>query len=87
MIHKGIKTIIDMLDEVREVAYSNLSRVEIKDDDRSYFYWHRLNGKQADYLESMLQDRIIELKRDQEKNLDEIYFADDIQQTIKNIGE
>jgi len=80
--------IIEKIEELRELIYDKFDRPpsEIeKESDKDFIYqWHRLTVNEAEYISKMVDDRIIDLKRDQDNNIDEIYFLYRIDEAFNN---
>jgi hypothetical protein len=77
---KELAKILEKIEELRDLAHKNLVREDRPHEveNKIRYYWHRLNSKEVDYIQKMLIDRSIELRMDQDKNVQEIFFVDDL---------
>jgi len=76
-----MKELIQKIEELRELVYDNLYRDDdgdVEADSKGSFYWQRLNSGEISYIQKMLIDKSIKLKMNQENNIQEVFFVDDL---------
>lgn len=77
---KQLDIIVDKIEQLRDLISENLTREDRPHeiDNKISHYWHRIDSSEAEYIQKMLTDRSIELRKDQDNNLQEIFFIDDL---------
>lgn len=82
---KQLERLLEKIEELRDLLHENLTREDkpLELENKISHYWHRLDTGEAQYIQRILTDRSIELRKDQENNIQEIFFVDDLFDKIK----